>query len=201
MHQRAIDSDIIIVNHHLFFADLAVKEEDYGGIIPEYTAVIFDEAHEVEDVAGQYFGLSISNYQMQELRRDVAAMARRKDFGSAELDRVMDSLEEHSGRSDLFPADAAVDCAGRLSSNAMKSATACCSRARLIGSLAPSGLTRGDPAGPPRADPRRALRLDEDVNHSSSTDRQRGRDCFRSHAIGVAPILSEKLFDRVDAVK
>jgi ATP-dependent DNA helicase DinG len=53
MHRRAHESDIIIVNHHLFFADLAVKDDDFGGIIPEYAAVVFDEAHEIEDVAGQ----------------------------------------------------------------------------------------------------------------------------------------------------
>ena len=72
MHQRAHESDIIIVNHHLFFADLAVKDEDFGGIIPEYAAVVFDEAHEIEDVAGKYFGASVSNYQFQELVRDIA---------------------------------------------------------------------------------------------------------------------------------
>ena len=75
MHQRASDSDLIIVNHHLFFADLTVKKEG-GGIIPEYGAVIFDEAHEIEDVAGQYFGVSVSSYQFEELARDIAAVAR-----------------------------------------------------------------------------------------------------------------------------
>jgi len=89
MHQRAFESDIIIVNHHLLFADLAVKDRDYGGIIPEYTAAILDEAHEIEDVAGQYFGVSVSNYQFQELQRDISAVARRKDFGSQELDRIL----------------------------------------------------------------------------------------------------------------
>ena len=72
MHQRAAESDIIIVNHHLFFADLALRDENYeGGILPEYHAVVFDEAHEIEDVAGQYFGVSVSNYRFQELRRDI----------------------------------------------------------------------------------------------------------------------------------
>ena len=57
MHQRAAESDIIIVNHHLFFADLSLKNEEWdGGILPEYHAVVFDEAHEIEDIAGQYFG-------------------------------------------------------------------------------------------------------------------------------------------------
>ena len=89
MHQKALESDIIIVNHHLFFADLAVKEDDAGGIIPEYGAVIFDEAHDVEEVAGQYFGTSVSSYQFDELIRDVGMLARQKDFGTGELDRVL----------------------------------------------------------------------------------------------------------------
>jgi len=89
MHQKALESDIIIVNHHLFFADLAVKVDDAGGIIPEYGAVIFDEAHDVEEVAGQYFGTSVSSYQFDELIRDVGMLARQKDFGTGELDRVL----------------------------------------------------------------------------------------------------------------
>src|SRR6202167_3770468 len=64
MHQKAQESDIIIVNHHLFFADLAVKGDERGAIIPDYTAVVFDEAHEIEDVAGQYFGVSVSSPQI-----------------------------------------------------------------------------------------------------------------------------------------
>jgi len=47
MHQRAKDADLIIVNHHLFFADLALKQDDFGSILPEYSAVVFDEAHEM----------------------------------------------------------------------------------------------------------------------------------------------------------
>ena len=80
MHRRAAESDIIIVNHHLFFADLAVRDEAYGGILPDYSAVIFDEAHEIEDIAGQYFGISVSNLQVTELIKDIAAAARRKHF-------------------------------------------------------------------------------------------------------------------------
>ncbi len=96
MHQRAQQSDIVIVNHHLFFADLAVKGDERGAIIPDYTAVIFDEAHEVEDVAGQYFGVSVSSYKFEELARDISALAHRKDFGSQELDRVLITLGECS---------------------------------------------------------------------------------------------------------
>ncbi len=96
MHQRANESDIIIVNHHLFFADLAVKDEEFGGIIPEYAAVVFDEAHEIEDVAGRYFGVGISSYQFQELARDIAQISRTKQFGSGELDRTLDTLDDRA---------------------------------------------------------------------------------------------------------
>src|ERR1700674_3486932 len=101
MHQRAQSSDIIIVNHHLFFADLAVKGGqmgEAGGIIPDYGAVIFDEAHDIEDVAGQYFGTTVSTYQFEELTRDVAAVSRRKNFGSQELDRILMTLGERAAQ-------------------------------------------------------------------------------------------------------
>lgn len=95
MHQRAQESDIVIVNHHLFFADLAIRGEGAeGGVLPEYHAVVFDEAHELEEVAAQYFGMSVSNYRVQELRRDIAAVSRLKKFGSQELDRILERLDE-----------------------------------------------------------------------------------------------------------
>jgi ATP-dependent DNA helicase DinG len=95
MHQRAQESDIIIVNHHLFFADLSLKDASYeGGILPEYHAVVFDEAHEMEEVASQYFGVSVSNYRLQDLRRDISVIGRMKKFGTPELDRVLQRLDE-----------------------------------------------------------------------------------------------------------
>ena len=97
MHQKAVESDIIIVNHHLLFADMAVKGDvETGGIIPDYGAVIFDEAHDVEEVAGQYFGVSVSSYQFEELTRDAASLAHRKDFSSPELDRIVMMLADRA---------------------------------------------------------------------------------------------------------
>jgi ATP-dependent DNA helicase DinG len=98
MRQRAAESDLVIVNHHLFFADLAIRESGQGGVLPDYTAVIFDEAHEIEDVAGQYFGISISTYQFEELKRDIAAVAGRKKFGSHELDRILTVVGDAAAR-------------------------------------------------------------------------------------------------------
>jgi ATP-dependent DNA helicase DinG len=83
MRRQALESDIIIVNHHLFFADLALKREATGapdaGILPEAAAVVFDEAHELEDVASSYFGLSVSNIRFEELARDTDALMRGKE--------------------------------------------------------------------------------------------------------------------------
>ena len=83
MHQRAAEADLIIVNHHLFFADLALKQDDFGSVLPEYGAVIFDEAHEIEDVASDYFGRQISNYRFDELARDAELAARVTKTGGA----------------------------------------------------------------------------------------------------------------------
>jgi len=210
MHQRAVESDIIIVNHHLFFADLAVKEEDYGGIIPEYTAVIFDEAHEVEDVAGQYFGLSISTYQFQELRRDVAALARQKEFGSQELDRILEALEEHAdsffalfpatdGRTGFRGQDEFLECHGEAYRMVRSALELVGTHLQLIKDTPEETIPLF----------RRARELHgalgawmEHVDRSNVYwIERRGRGCFlQATPIDVAPLLSERLFDRVDTV-
>ncbi len=72
----------MIVNHHLFFADLGIKQQARtapdAGILPEAAVVIFDEAHELEDVASNYFGVSLSNMRFEELVRDLETMLRTK---------------------------------------------------------------------------------------------------------------------------
>ena len=105
MHQRAKEADLIIVNHHLFFADLALKQDDFGSILPEYSAVVFDEAHEMEDVASDYFGRQISNYRFEELARDADQMLRLLKLGSASLLRRTQRIREKSRTFfDTFPA-------------------------------------------------------------------------------------------------
>ncbi|MGH9791460.1 MAG: ATP-dependent DNA helicase, partial [Candidatus Acidiferrales bacterium] len=115
MHQRAREADIIIVNHHLFFADLALRQDDFGSILPDYTAVIFDEAHEIEDVAGDYFGRQISNYRFEELGRDTEHALRLKGLGTPPLLKRVNKLRERSraffdalpGKEGRFPFTAA----------------------------------------------------------------------------------------------
>ncbi|MDR3727600.1 MAG: helicase C-terminal domain-containing protein [Terracidiphilus sp.] len=99
MRRKALESDIIIVNHHLFFADLSVKQQAGGapdaGILPEAAAVVFDEAHELEDVASNYFGLSVSNIRFEELARDTDALLRGKD-GATGIPALTQQLRERA---------------------------------------------------------------------------------------------------------
>ncbi len=100
MRRKAMESDIVIVNHHLFFADLAIKLQADGapdaGILPEAAAVIFDEAHEIEDVAGNYFGISVSNLRVEDLARDVEGSMQRNRMLSASVSGALGSLRERS---------------------------------------------------------------------------------------------------------
>ena len=99
MRRKALESDIIIVNHHLFFADLAVKQEAAGapdaGILPEAAAVIFDEAHELEEVASSFFGLSVSNVRFEELARDTDVLLRGKQ-GAEKMPAATQQLRDRA---------------------------------------------------------------------------------------------------------
>ena len=75
MRQRAAAADVVIVNHHLLCADAAVRKSAYGEVIPACSRAILDEAHQLEEVATQYFGISVSNYRLEELARDVERFA------------------------------------------------------------------------------------------------------------------------------
>ena len=113
MRRRALESDIIIVNHHLFFADLAVKQEAAGapdaGILPEAAAVVFDEAHELEEVASSYFGLSVSNLRFEELARDTEMQLR----GKAGAERFPAATQQLRDRARMFFASLPMTSDGR----------------------------------------------------------------------------------------
>ncbi len=101
MRRRAAESDIVIVNHHLFFADLTIKQQSENapdaGILPEAGAVIFDEAHELEDVASGYFGVSLSTARIEELARDVEQVLTRNRMFTSGLSTALGSLRDHAG--------------------------------------------------------------------------------------------------------
>ncbi len=104
MQARAKEADLIIANHHLFFADLALKRDDFGSILPEYSAVVFDEAHEMEDVASDYFGQEISNFRFEELARDADQMMRLTHHATPGLLRKTQRIREKNRTFfDAFP--------------------------------------------------------------------------------------------------
>ena len=100
MRRKAAESDIIIVNHHLFFADLSVKlaaeKAPDAGVLPTAACVIFDEAHELEDVATSYFGISVSNLKVEDLLRDLEITYREKKIVSTDLLQLSSRLRERS---------------------------------------------------------------------------------------------------------
>ena len=71
MRQRAEESDVVIVNHHLLFADAALRRNAYGEVIPECRHAVLDEAHQLEDVATQYFGVAVSSWDVENLASDI----------------------------------------------------------------------------------------------------------------------------------
>ena len=71
MRQRAAESDVVIVNHHLLCADAAVRKNAFGEVIPACNHAILDEAHQLEDVATQYFGVNLSTYRVDDLANDI----------------------------------------------------------------------------------------------------------------------------------
>jgi ATP-dependent DNA helicase DinG len=97
MRQRAAESDVVIVNHHLLCADAAVRQSAYGEVIPSSPILVVDEAHQLEDVATQYFGVGISNFRIDDLVHDgerlLASMA--SDDGE-DLHRALTRVSDHA---------------------------------------------------------------------------------------------------------
>ncbi|MFP5348446.1 MAG: ATP-dependent DNA helicase [Gammaproteobacteria bacterium] len=91
--REALAADVLVVNHHLFFADLALREEGFGRLLPGVDAVIFDEAHQLPDIASHFFGMALSSHQAVGLARDA----------------VVEELREHSGVQALRPAAEALE--------------------------------------------------------------------------------------------
>ena len=92
VRQKAMEADIVVVNHHLFFADLAIRKSDVAAILPDYSAVIFDEAHDLEDVATDYFGFHISNYRLAEFIHDARKLEADVDVVSLASERFFNGF-------------------------------------------------------------------------------------------------------------
>ena len=111
---RALQADIVVVNHHLFFSDLTLKAEGFGELLPQHDAVIFDEAHHIAETASRFFGFSVSGGRVAELARDAAAAERDEKSGvdltpavaatELALQRMRAATQTHAGQSVDFDA-------------------------------------------------------------------------------------------------
>ncbi len=221
MRRQAADADVVVVNHHLFFADLALRSSSAGdsgaAVLPDYAAVIFDEAHAVEEVATEHFGVQLSSFRVSELARDaLKALTTRPQLTEAAglATRLL-----RDGR-DFF--DLALDSApegGRARERESRWAL-------LPGALEPAEAARQDLAEMVRALgaalssadgneeiallERRCLALSADLGLFAGAERQpdlihwaesrAGHLFLHASPIDIAPLLQDKLYDRIGPV-
>ena len=211
IRQRAAESDIIIVNHHLLFADLMVREGSYGAVLPDYDYLILDESHQIEDVATQYFGLVVSNVRVEELVRDCDE-AWRTRAGAERVSRAQLQLRRlRSSGQELFESFRGRDERYRLKPKAMTPA-----QERLHdGFVKELAKVRSELSGIPNPDEatvalsRRSSEIELDlVSILAASDpdavswcEQRERSvALHSSPIQVASFLKASLFERKHAV-
>lgn len=90
--KRAMDAQVVVVNHHLFLADMVIKETGFAELIPQPEVTIFDEAHQLPDIASQYFGESLSSRQLLDLARDITLAYRSEVKDASQLQKCADRL-------------------------------------------------------------------------------------------------------------
>jgi len=207
MRQRALEADIVVVNHHLLCADLAVKDGSFGEVIPSYDTVILDEAHLLEDVATQYFGVQVSSHKLDDLCRDVERELKAARRDAREVLAEVDSVRH---RAEALFKLLALGKGRRLGPGWMPPRVAEDSGALL---LRLDGLRTAILALPERPEPltglaARAQSLRDEIAFvlAAADDSHvyfvetRGRGVFlRATPIDVSAMLRELLFDRVRA--
>ncbi|HKS30167.1 MAG TPA: ATP-dependent DNA helicase [Pyrinomonadaceae bacterium] len=221
MRQRAADADIVIVNHHLFFADLSLRGGEYGQVLPDYSAVIFDEAHQIEDVAAEYFGAQVSSYQIEDLVRDLQLLPVTSVEANRELTktagRVIRFAEnfwmgfregrgEEGGRFPILPGTfARKNSAGEVEATALGDAYLGLDGALERMETTLDALRDAPPEVENLVRRIRQLRFDlqfivaGDDRHFVYWLERRGRGAFlRASPIDVSGLLQDKLFERVE---
>ena len=223
LRQRAAESDVVIVNHHLLCADAAVRQSAYGEVIPGCAYAVVDEAHQLEDVATQYFGIAVSNHRFDALVRDgerclsLEVLLDDATTLRESVDRIRDRTRTFFSALAQSPIGRTGETRVRLEPQSLSGAAE--EGAMLIGALddleATVHLMRGPgpDAGPPLVEDllglsRRAVELrdhlrfllaagDSDYVYFLET---RGRSVvLRAAPIDVSTIVREVLFDRMQA--
>uniref|UniRef100_UPI004056679C ATP-dependent DNA helicase n=1 Tax=Candidatus Electronema sp. TaxID=2698783 RepID=UPI004056679C len=101
VRREAAACQILVVNHHLLFSDLALRRSGFGEVLPRCESVIFDEAHHLEDIAAQFFGLSFSRYQLLDLLADLEQAAR-DSGGKRKHKKLFTAFENLTGIGERF---------------------------------------------------------------------------------------------------
>jgi ATP-dependent DNA helicase DinG len=214
MRKRAEAADLLVVNHHLFFADLALRSSGKRteGVLPWYDAVIFDEAHALEDAASGHFGVSVSNYRLEELARDAVAALKEDDSRHAML-RALSARLRSSTEALFAQAPRALGLTGLESSVALKPeamaklSTPLESVREALGAL--TAFTVGEREPELTAITRRGDEMEEQLGFlekAESADHvywaeQRGKGLFlRASPIDVAKELRERMYGALDTV-
>jgi ATP-dependent DNA helicase DinG len=220
MRQRATEADLVIVNHHLFFADLNIRGNEFGKVLPDYAAVIFDEAHLIEDIAAEYFGNQVSSFQLDELIGDVGRLpitdvALDKDL-TKQAGRIVSFADQfwarfaqgrgQDGRFPLHPGSFASQTkSGEIQATPLGEAYFQLDNAleRLETTLAK--LSEDDSEIESVVRRTRQIRFDlEFISSQSETNfvywlERRGRGMFlRASPIDVSGLLQDKLFEKVE---
>jgi ATP-dependent DNA helicase DinG len=226
MRQRAAESDVVIVNHHLLCADAQLRQSAYGEVIPSCATLVVDEAHQLEDVATQYFGIAVSNYRIDDLLRDVESTvdsAPRKgapcsDIGQA-VNRVTECARTFFSALSMARMEASESKARYTSEAFIDYFQDGAMLAGALEGLEASLVLAADPQGPRRSEngpadevlatlARRARDLHQELSfliRANDTDfvyyvESRGRGLFlRASPIDVSRLAREALFDRMRA--
>ncbi len=217
MRQRAAESDIVIVNHHLLCADAAVRQSAYGEVIPACEVAVIDEAHQLEDVATQYFGIAVSTRRFEELDHDIhrlitgkTATVEIEDAAARELLNLLDQVRD--GARLLFAALGPAAASGERTRMTGESLAPAAEAGRRLGrcleelAAALAGLAPGSPNADLAALGRRTGDLRAQLAFLlAATDtayvyflERRSRALFlRAAPIDVSSIVRELLLDRM----
>ena len=214
MRQRAAESDLVIVNHHLLCADAAVRQSAYGEVIPGCAYAVIDEAHQLEDVATQHFGISVSTYRLERLVGDGRRFVDRdlEDDPDA-ADTVRTALDRVEQRATLFFGAVQVHLPSpdrtRLNTRTLEPVAEPGRRlASTLRALEATVALVTDASEDIRSLGRRAGELSEHVDFVLAADdegfvyflERRGRGLFlRASPIDVSAIIRELLLERMDA--
>ena len=222
MRQKADEADIVIVNHHLFFADLNVRGNQYGKVLPDYGSVIFDEAHLIEDIAADYFGFQVSSFQVDELVRDADQLPITDAMATRDLTKIgakiigladqfwlrFTQAREKDGRFPLVPnAFAQKDNRGDIQATSLGEAYFALDSALERLEKAVDVHAEKIPEAESLLKRARQTRFDLDFICSQTEKNyvywleKRGRGMFlRASPIDVSALLQEKLFDKTETV-